>query len=260
MISLVISGGLWYQLEELKSQLYITKIPLDTVNGEQYPALGRYSEFRQQINIRLGSGQDCQNFITPDDPAISAIVQEIAGGYSQDVFEYWDDSERLYRWVVENIEYTRDSYTPVLPEIMDETLKWGRDFWRMPSETLEDRAGDCEDMSTLLASMILNYTKSTVAVWCVGINVPSPEYKGHIAVVLLSENDKLAILDPADEYYTGCHSVWGLTYYDVKIATNAWLVHKGKDMPDAQVYIVFNNYLTYELSSTEDFIEWVREY
>lgn len=45
-----------------------------------------------------------------------------------------------FEWVVNNIKY--------VPET--------KDYWQLPHETLERKAGDCEDGAILLASMILS--------------------------------------------------------------------------------------------------------
>ena len=75
----------------------------------------------------------------------------------------------LYHWVVNNVEYSHDSYFPVIPEVMGSPLIWWEECWRMPAETLEDEAGDCEDMAVLLASLMLSYNNGSYAVWAIEI-------------------------------------------------------------------------------------------
>ena len=244
-------------LDIRETELDATRSQLEVMDGERNQILARYSKFREQINMRLGSGYDCQSFITPDDPTISDKVREITGGYSEDVNEYWRDFERLYRWVTRNIEYSYDSYTPVLPEIMERTLIWSREFWRMPAETLEDKTGDCEDMTALLASMLLNYNEGRFAVWCVVIRTPSPEVAGHVAVAFPVEGEELTILDPAGNYLTGFYGSIGSK--DVAVAIREWLSHWEREMPGAQIYMAFSTDFYREFSSTEEFINWVRE-
>ena len=57
------------------------------LEAEQSRLLDSYNELRGQVNVRLGRGQDARYFITPDDPAVTAMVQEITGGYAKD--ERW---------------------------------------------------------------------------------------------------------------------------------------------------------------------------
>lgn len=253
------------QLEVTKTQLNTTEMQLDTTKAQleaeeskRLQMLNNYSDLRKEISLRLGNGQDCQGFITPDDPEVSAKVLEITGGYAQDVDEFWRDYQRLYQWVTKNIKYTTDSYTPILPELMDGTLAWKQEFWRMPTETLKDKAGDCEDMAVLLASMLSNYNEGSFAVWAVGIQTSVPEYKGHLAVAFPVEGNQLTILDPAGSYYTGDYS-GGLRAYDVAVAVNKWLSHQAKDMPGAQIFMAFSDEFYREFSSTEEFIRWVKE-
>jgi len=280
VVPLVIGGGLWYQLDTTKTQLVMTEAELDTtktqlvmtkaeldttktrleaVENEQTQMLNHYSDLRKQINMRLGDEQDCQSFITPNDPTVSTKVREITSGYSQDVSECWRDYERLYRWVTKNIEYSKDSYTPILPYPINGTLTWRHEFWRMPTETLEDEAGDCEDMAVLLASMLRNYNEGSYAIWVVGIKTHTPEYKGHLAVAFPVKGNKLTILDPAGNYYTGYHSWQGFGADDVAVATNEWLSHWAQDMPGAQITTAFSDKFYHEFPNTEEFIDWVLE-
>jgi len=246
------------QLDTTEAELDTTKTQLEVAENEQVKMLNRYADLREQINIRVGKGQDAQSYITPAVQEISAEVQEITGGYSQDVNEIWRDYERLYRWVVGNIDYSVDSYTPIVPENMNWSLTWIQEFWRMPVETLKDKAGDCEDMAVLLSSMLSNYNEGEFAIWTLGIQTYDPEYKGHLAVGFPVQGNKLTILDPAGNYYTGYRS-GGLRSDDVTIAVNDWLSHWAKNMPNAEIYVVFSDKFYHEFSSTNEFIEWVRQ-
>ena len=247
------------ELDTTETQLEATKTRLEAAENERIQMLNHYSNLREQINMRLGHGQDAQSFITPNDPVISARVSEITGGYSQDVNEFWRDYERLYRWVTRNIEYSYDSSTPILPKIMSGTLTWSSGFWRMPTETLKDETGDCEDMAVLLASMLLNYNEERFAVWAVGIETSSPEPARHIALAFPVKGNQLTILDPAGNYYSRDYLGGSLRSYDVAVAVNRWLSHWAKDMPGAQIYVAFSNEFRREFSSTEEFINWVHE-
>ena len=46
----------------------------------------------------------------------------------------------LFQWVCDNIKYKREK----------------KDYWKLPSETLNDKCGDCEDGAILLASLFLS--------------------------------------------------------------------------------------------------------
>ena len=264
VISLIFGGILWQQLKATKTQLADTttqleaaKIRIDKITGEGSWLVDHYPEFKKQIIMRLGEGQDAQHFITPDDPAVTAKVQEIAGGQAEDAKEWWADYKRLYSWIIMNIEYAPDSYIPILPEPMDETLRWEEGFWRMPAETLKDEAGDCEDMTVLLVSMLLNYNDRMHPVWVIGIESSKPEPVRHIALAFPVEHNRLTILDPSARYHTIFPIGWGLAADDASVAVNDWLSRWAEKMSDAQVYLAFSEDFYQEFNSTEEFIEWV---
>ncbi len=264
VISLILGGSLWRQLNITKiqlndttDQLNATKPGMDSLKAEQEQILSSYADMRRQINLRLGIRQDGQRFITPDDPEISAIVQEITGGYSEE--ELWKNYRRLYRWITGNIEYSLDSPIPLLPEPISGTLEWGEDFWRMPVETIRDRAGDCEDISLLLTSMLLNYNQGKYPVWIVGVRNHDPTPQAHIAVAIPSVNNQLTILDIAGPYYSPYAEMSGFLSADIPLAIENWLIHLEEKVPDAHIYVIFSENFYQEFSSNEEFINWLSE-
>ncbi|GAI09311.1 unnamed protein product, partial [marine sediment metagenome] len=157
VVSLILDGILWNRLNDLTAQLNAIKPGMDSLKVEREQMLSDYASLRDEINLRVGFKQDGPRLIMPDDPEIVAKVQEITEGYSEE--ELWKDYARLYQWAMKNIKYSLDSPTPILPESVNGTLEWGRDFWRTPAETIEHGTGDCEDISVMLASMLLNYNQ-----------------------------------------------------------------------------------------------------
>ena len=263
-VSLVLGGSLWKQLGAIETKLADTTARLNAaearieqIKGEGSWLVDYYPELRTQIGLRLGEGPDARHFITPDDPAVSTKVQEITGGYSEDSKEWWADYEHLYRWVITNVEYTIDGYIPVLPEPMNETLEWQLGFWRTPAETIRDEAGDCEDMSALLISMLLNYNGRQHPVWGIGIESSKPEPARHIAVAFPVIENRITILDPTARYHTVSPVGWGMAAYDAQVATDDWLARWAEKMSDARVYMVFSEDFYQEFNSTGEFIEWV---
>jgi len=256
--SIILGGSLWQQLyvtnrqlsetaaqlETINRQLEDTKAQLNTIMSEmelkaEYDRmLNDYANLREQINLRLGFGKDCQRFITPDDPEIWAKVLEITGGYSPDTVELWKDYGRLFQWILRNIEYSADSPTPLLPESISGTLGWRNDFWRMPVETLRDGAG---------------------SVWILGVQTFDSTPKGHVAVALPIENQQLTIFDLSARYYTPFTDLGGIGTQEVSLAIDAWLTHLKEEMHDAQIYIVFSEDFYQEFSNTQEFIDWMSE-
>ena len=115
VISFALDGFLWYQLDATKSQLDITQAQLDStkaqletttarlstiqpdmdrIEAERDRVITGYASLREQINLRLGLGLNGRSFITPDEPEISAIVQEVTAGYSEE--ELWKDYGQHY--------------------------------------------------------------------------------------------------------------------------------------------------------------------
>jgi hypothetical protein len=185
-------------------------------------------------------------------------VQEITGGYSEEVSEYWRDFERLYRWVVNNISYSYDSYMPFLPENLSGELTWWESCWRMPEETLEDETGDCEDMAVLLASMLRSYKEPNYRVWVLIIRSSVPEVPGHVAVAFPVAGGKLTILDPAGNYYTG-YPYGTLRSESTSLAVNQWLSNWENDIPGAEIVEAFSETDHQQFSSTAEFISWTEE-
>lgn len=243
------------QLKETETRLETTSYQLETVKDEQKEMLNQYSNLREKIYLRQGEKKDTQKFITPNNPIVSTKVTEITGGYSEDVNERWRDYERIYHWIINNIIYSSDSYSPILPQTIGGELRWTKDCWRMPEETIEDKAGDCEDMAVLLASMMINYNGDRYSVWAIKIKNGD---SGHLAVAFPVAGNKLTILDPAGNYYTG-YLTGRLSSLSIDAAVNDWLSKWRQKMPNAQIVNAFSNDFYREFSSTEEFKEWVRE-
>ncbi|UCH43141.1 MAG: transglutaminase domain-containing protein [Dehalococcoidales bacterium] len=259
ILSVILNSFLWYQLESSKAELDATKNQLETVGEEQTEIINWYSDLRDQINIRLGQGQNASSFITPDDPLIETKIQEIIDGPPKDTSEYWMDCFRIYCWVNSHIGYTMDTYTPVLPGATNDSLKWRPDFWRMPTETLNDGVGDCEDIAVLLASMLKNYTEGKSDIWVLGIKTSDPDPTGHVAVVLPVEGNELAILDPYGGYCTWDYQQDEFIFDNATVAINKWISYWAESMPDAEVFEVFSDQFHHYFSSTGGFINWATQ-
>ena len=261
VISLTLSIWSVYKLNAVRIQennLQAGVSEADTLASIEARILSNYADIRRQLDLRLGIGQDSQYFITPDDPEVSAAVQVIAGDYSEEFF--WKDYKKLYRWVMRYIEYSQDSPLPILPESVNGTLDWGRDFWRLPVETLRDRAGDCEDHAGLLTSMLLNYNQRRQPIWILGVRNFQPDPKAHVAVAIPILNNRLAIWDTSARYYTRFPQVADFGSRPLPVAVDLWLTHLKVKVPDAQVYVAFSEDFYQEFSSTEEFIDWAANY
>ena len=252
-------ANLTAQLQSTRNLLYSTQSSLETELNNNSQMTGQYTSIREQINVRLAlTPQIKQSYLMPGNPAISGKVQEITGGYSENITEYWRDFERLYRWVVNNISYSSDSYIPFLPETISGEFVWSKECWRTPEETLEDETGDCEDMAVLLASMLRSYNEGKYDVWVLKILSSTPEAPGHAAVAFPVTGGNLTILDPAGNYYTG-YPYGTLQSESISVAVNQWLSHWRNDMPGAEIVEMFSETDSQQFSGTAEFITWSRE-
>ena len=117
----------------------------------------------------------------------------------------------------------------------------------------EDRAGDCEDASLLLASMLANYNEGRLEVWIIGVQ---NENRRHIAVAYPVEGGLITILDPSGNYYTWHYSWSELRAYDVAVVIRYWLRDWEPVMPGAEVYAIFSDQFYMPFSGTEEFVNW----
>jgi hypothetical protein len=247
------------ELSATESELSTTKFSLIDVTTERDTALAKnvaftadYSSLRDQINTKAGQGKHAQLYFSPNDPDVAAKTLAVAGVFSQNNNEFWADYQRLYQWVVDNIEYNYDTNIPFMPTGVNGNIKWFADYWKMPSETLADTRGDCEDMAFLLASMLLSYDAERYNVWT--IEIQNSE-NGHMAVAQPVSGGNLVILDPAGKYYSGMNTRY-IQSNNIAAAINTWLAHWANEMPGAMVTAVYSNTFYKEFAGTQEFIQW----
>jgi hypothetical protein len=78
-----------------------------------------------------------------------------------------------------------------------------------------------------------------------------------VAVAFPVQGGKLAILDPAGNYYTGQYG--SLQSESISVAVNKWLSHWQSKMPSAEIVEAFSENVHEEFSSTAEFITWAQE-
>ncbi len=244
VVSLILDGILWNRLNDITTELKV----------EREQMLSDYASLRDEMNLRVGFKQNAPFLIMPDDPEIVAKVQEIVGSYDEE--ELWHDYASLYQWTMRNIKYSLDSPTPILPESVSGTLGWSMDLWRTPAETIAHEAGDCEDISVMLASMMLNYNQRRFPVCVIGIQTIGSNPKAHMAVAILNEGDQLSIFDITSRYWTPFSKMGGFGTQDIPLALDHWYNHLKDELPDPQVYVVFSENFYLEFSGNEEFLDW----
>lgn len=208
-----------------------------------------YEKLRDTVNQR-SQHFDVSDFITPKDLAVSQIVTQITGGWSDpsDWDEFWEDTMKMYDWVRDNIEYRSDGLYPVLPGDPSGSIQYSEEMWQFPGETLKLREGDCEDMAILLCSMIRYYNEEKY--WTEVILIQGSE-GAHAGVQLPVGEEELTILDPAGNYGS-------IISEDISTEINNWLNYWKPDLgSDVHVYRVFANYMDKTFSSTGEYISWM---
>lgn len=100
------------------------------------------SQVEQGAYLDGRSGLNPADFITPEDPAITALAQEIRAKLG----EQDSSTARLreaYNYVTANVKYVTDMRVFGYEEV-----------WQKPSSTLQRGIGDCEDLSFLVCSLL----------------------------------------------------------------------------------------------------------
>jgi hypothetical protein len=252
--------GLESEFDSLRSTCESLQISLNLLQSNYYRFLSGYADLRNQINMRapqLGGGSDVRGFITPNDTAVENTVLQMTAGWS--TISSWsdlcNDGKKMYDWVVANISYRHDGLFPILPLEPSGNIEYVRDMWQFSNETLILKEGDCDDMATLLTSMMLSYggekygkTECILIEGSLGV---------HVAVQMLTAGDKLTILDPAGHYYTQTPS-GNIDCKDISTEINNWLNYwKPIAGSDVCVKRVFSNSIDEGFSSTSEYVSWM---
>ena len=127
--------------------------------------------------------------VDPDHPILQRLIQHILS-----VTEGYSDERRILAalWFVQSVtEYESD-----------ENLYGNDDFWATPIETLYLRAGDCEDLSALLATLTYGMGYETALL----------DYTGHLAVGVKPNADSPYIYCETTKSYTSVIIRTDLTY------------------------------------------------
>jgi len=228
------------------------------LQSEYNQYIENYKTLKTMTDLRVMQG-DLSYLITPANPAVFSIVQNITGkkGNTTDPNSYWKDIKAMYDWVASNIKYREDSLYPILPDNPVDAAVNGLtqtdSATQYPNETLAFRAGDCDDIATLLTSMIRCYFNNQFLVECIWITGANA---GHVGVVIPFSGDQIVILDPIRGYYS--HDTLGnialnMISSEIYNWLNQWRSSLGNDV---HVYRVYSDYMDKTFNGTEDYINW----
>lgn len=237
-------------VNDLENNYAELQIEYTTLNETYDLYLREYEKLRDEINLRvLHPTEDEKLLITPDDPAVQSLVLSVTGGWSDqsDWNEYWDDVKALYDWVVNNVEYRYDGLCSILPDTPYGDVEYFNEMWQLPSETINERKGDCDDQAILLASLIYAYNEKQYTTYCIVT-------WNHVAVFVPVSNDEICILDPTMEFYTndGWPS-YNITAKDMEEEVTYWI----NRFTLTEVERIFSLTIWQEFTSTDDFINWM---
>jgi len=117
---------------------------------------------------RVFSETTCFSFITPEDPSIINLKNEIL---QDNIAILTPDWMKFRDWVGNRIEYKQDS------EIHREM-----EYWQFPNETIQLKTGDCEDFSILLCSLLRSNGWETDSVYVI-IGKQNNMYHGWVRLI-----------------------------------------------------------------------------
>jgi hypothetical protein len=120
----------------------------------------------------------CFHFITPNDPSVTALRDEIL---QETLAILTPDWMKFRDWVGNRIDYKYDS-----------DVHGERDFWQFSNETIQLETGDCEDFSILLCSLLRSNGWNTDSVYVV-VGEQNSQYH---AWVMLIWNDIKYNIEP----------------------------------------------------------------
>ena len=104
-------------------------------------------------------------------------------------------AKKVLEWLMLNLEYLDDDFHQYLA---DGVLESYQDFLSLPNETLARGGGDCEDLATLIYTMLKTVLKKGEQIYIVQIGGSGVWHVG----VIYRVGDKIMILDPAGSYVT----------------------------------------------------------
>ena len=120
----------------------------------------------------------CSYFITPNDPSVTGLRDEIL---QETLAVLTPDWMKFRDWVGSKIDYKYDS-----------VVHGERDFWQFSNETIQLETGDCEDFSILLCSLLRSNGWNTDSVYVV-VGEQNSQYH---AWVMLIWNDIKYNIEP----------------------------------------------------------------
>ena len=173
---------------------------------EKYGNLvSKYSEINASLlKIEKGLEEISDRILTPSDRIPHMLKQASPTMVEDIVYRELElraetppeiKAKKVLEWIMLNLQYSDDDFHQYL---IDNRLESYQDFLSLPNETLVRGGGDCEDLATLVYTMLKAVLKKGEQIYIVQITGRGVRHVG----VIYELEDKLMILDPAGGYVT----------------------------------------------------------
>lgn len=165
--------------------------------------------------------------------------------------DYWSSIREIYLYVRSHVGYAHDPPIPYPPTaIMLEEGSYRLETCSRvvlsPIETLKRGYGDSEDQTILLYALIKAYERYVhgreYVTWI--LNITLFDGGSHMAIAIPAQGGRIAIIDPAEGYYTGYpSSLKPLDSYTELINYSSLFIHR-EGIKHIAIYTIRSGYLT----------------
>lgn len=247
---------------DLEYQIYFLQTKYDNVFGYLKSLSDDVQEFHDLYVDYCSIPEAFEN--TLNSRELNKIASTVTS-VTQRIDDVWDAQERIYKYVVNNIEYVYDVEMPYISYLTTLTID-GREvitrfttstlqnYVQTPEKTLEYEQGDCEDQAILTYAMTKYYEREILGteyrLYLARIRFSDGTY--HLAVFVPVQGGNLCILDPAGHYYT---SKWNQitqreALTELQRYSNEWLSANGISVSQIELYDVDVDYGSYTLDAS----------
>jgi len=227
-------NSLQSQYNNIQSQLQNLQTEYSFLDDE-------YKYYKNQIEFRYGDGDDCKQFVTPNDPDVISKTMSVLG-HPSDGDLSWDDKIKINDWVYNNIEYNYDTF-----------IGTRRNCFFYPSETLDLGYGDCEDQAVLMASMC-KAEEDVSWVYCASVSyIKDGERVSHVFVINNIVDDQMYIFDQTH------HRTWGGGWHSSSSMSEPEAISEYESAfgySSLRINKIFNEDMYLSFSSNQEFYDY----
>lgn len=183
------------------------------------------------VDFRRPYGMEMMNFVRPQD------VVKVTQHRNANLIETYDD-------VIEKMNFN-------VAYVSDKISKGEEEYWKLPTETLMERKGDCEDYTVLLVSLLrhLNYS-------CYNI-----QYETHLgAFCYYSDTYEFEFIDDLTSVkrkFSSTSSDYDKHKDKLKDGRYMYFSYYGLDTSERKIYAAFNEKEYFDFETDDEFLKWV---